>query len=429
MFKKSLSYDEAIVIVGAGVFGLTTALELRQRGYKNITVLDRMMPPVPDGSSVDISRIVRYDYSDPFYAELAREAVDAWRSGPFRPFYHNTGFVLTSEAAVDPFLEKLKAVLRSQGQKFTDFRSSEELKHMFPDLRHVQENFTGYLNPNAGWADAAGAIAALAARCSEQGVSIIAGPRGTVLSLKTAGSRVLGVNVASGPPLLCSKVILATGAWTNRFLDLTHAISSSAQPIGFIQLTPEEAASISQMPVLINMTSGFFIFPPTPDTHILKVACHSHGFETRVTVDGTDRVISSPKRDSNNAASSFLPEEADAALRHGLRQVVPQFAEKPWMKRRLCWYTDTPEGNFVVDYHPSIERLFIATGGAGHGFKFLPILGRYIADCFEEKAPAHIRQKWRLENGQNAKGPMVCNDGSRRGPERRLLTVEEQAKL
>lgn len=353
------------MIVGAGVFGLTTALELRQRGFKNITILDRMIPPVPDGSSVDISRIVRYDYPDQFYARLGKEAVDAWRSGPFKPFYHEAGFVLTSEATEDPFLESLKDVLRSQGQTFTSFRSSAELKRMFPDLGDMNQDFSGYLNPNAGWADAAGAITALAAYCTELGVSIIAGPKGTVISLKISNSKIVGVNVASGSPMLADKVILATGAWTNRILNLTHAVSSSAQPIGFIQLTPEEARGISKMPVVINMTSGFFIFPPTPGTNILKVARHSNGFQTSEKIDGGDLVISAPKRDSNNAASTFLPEDADAALRDGLRQIAPKLADKPWMRRRLCWYTDTPQGDFVIDYHYSIEGLFIAAGGSG----------------------------------------------------------------
>jgi sarcosine oxidase/L-pipecolate oxidase len=37
-----------IVVIGAGVFGLTTALQLHQRGYTNVTVVDRSMPPVSE---------------------------------------------------------------------------------------------------------------------------------------------------------------------------------------------------------------------------------------------------------------------------------------------------------------------------------------------------------------------------------------------
>ena len=34
------------VIIGAGLFGLTTAKQLLLEGHKNITVIDRHMPPV-----------------------------------------------------------------------------------------------------------------------------------------------------------------------------------------------------------------------------------------------------------------------------------------------------------------------------------------------------------------------------------------------
>lgn len=144
------SKRDAIVIVGAGVFGLTTALNLRCRGYEDVTVLDRMAPPVPDGSSCDISRIVRSDYIDPFYADLAKEALSAWRDGPFARFYHNSSFALTTEAQPDAYLERLKMVLRGQGQTFHEFHSTTELQQKFPALRDIKDNLSGYVNPNGG---------------------------------------------------------------------------------------------------------------------------------------------------------------------------------------------------------------------------------------------------------------------------------------
>jgi glycine/D-amino acid oxidase-like deaminating enzyme len=38
--------DSRIVIIGAGVFGLSTAVELVRKGYRNITIVDRHVPPV-----------------------------------------------------------------------------------------------------------------------------------------------------------------------------------------------------------------------------------------------------------------------------------------------------------------------------------------------------------------------------------------------
>lgn len=64
-------------------------------------------------------------------------------------------------------------------------------------------------------------------------------------------------------------------------------------------------------------------------------------------------------------------------------------------------------------------------------FKFLPVIGAYIADCFEGKGPAELREKWKLDSMKQVDGPIFCNDGSRRGPPRRQLPDDErfQAKL
>ena len=247
------STDDSIIIVGAGVFGLSTTLELRLRGYHKITVIDRMLPPVPDGSSVDISRVIRSDYTDPFYAKLASEAMDAWISDDWKQFYYNSGFVISSVAPNEPFVEKCKNVLREQNRPYTTFKTSAELIGKYPSLKGGLTNgASGYINHFGGWADAAEAIRRLAARCSEPGISFITGPSGTVQSLITNQSCVVGVRTMTGP-IYGSRIILATGAWTNRLTDLTFAMSSSGQPVGFIQLTPEEAKSISNMPVVIDL--------------------------------------------------------------------------------------------------------------------------------------------------------------------------------
>lgn len=67
----------------------------------------------------------------------------------------------------------------------------------------------------------------------------------------------------------------------------------------------------------------------------------------------------------NNTGATSLPDEADQAPREGLKQFVPRVAEKPWFRQRLCWYMETPTGDFIVDNHLSIGRLLIASGGSG----------------------------------------------------------------
>lgn len=364
-----ISKSDAILIVGAGVFGLSTARELASRGYTNITVADRSLPPVADGSSVDISRVIRVDYADPLYASMAREALEGWR-GEYQAHYHGSGLVmLASREGGHSYLDNVRKVSRDLGVALGDFDDAGRVRGLYPAFQSRTDGMQALVNGAGGWADAEGAIRQLAASCSHAGVGFVTGRPGTVTSLRRGGGgRVTGVNVLTGGSISADHVILATGAWTNRLIGIEHTASASGQPIGFVQLTPEEAGRLAGMPVIINFVSGVFVFPPTPGSNILKVARHSYGFTTDVEVDEGDRAgarVSSPRRDTGGVASSFLPDEADAALREGLSLLVPEFGSHPWSRRRLCWYTDTPEGDFIVDRHPSLEGLFLATGGAG----------------------------------------------------------------
>lgn len=438
--------DEPIIIVGAGVFGLGLAYELAAvRGYTNITVLDRHQPPVADGSSVDVSRIIRAEYGDPLYAALATEALVGWRGPKYSPFYHESGFVMLAEHKDQPYFAKCSEQRKTrnqdgrseQVQEFTAAETDVAVKELYPGVQADLAGLVAVHNPRGGWADAAAAIQALAQSCSLAGVSFITGRRGTVVGLKRDGQRVVGVCVASGQELLAAQVVLAIGAWTNRLVEgVNHAMVASGQPIAFVQLTAAEAATLQPSPVLINMSTGLFCFPPTPNTHLLKIARTCYGYATSfpATADGMigrQRVISSPKLEGNNASSGFLPQDADEALRKGLRQFFPAFADRPWSRRRLCWYTDTPEGDFVVDHHYQLQGLFLATGGSGHAFKFLPVLGKYVADCFENKASPALRQKWQLRPPAAGAEETVnmLGDGSRAGPPLRMLTPDEQANL
>ena len=67
-----LPKSSPIIIVGAGAWGLSTALHLTAAGHTNITVYDRAAQiPSPYSAAWDINKIVRAEYEDPFYTGLA----------------------------------------------------------------------------------------------------------------------------------------------------------------------------------------------------------------------------------------------------------------------------------------------------------------------------------------------------------------------
>lgn len=355
--------SDTIVIIGAGVFGLTTARELAKRGYTKITVVDRYLPPVRDGSSVDVSRVIRPDYADDFYAKLGMEAMEGWQ-GEYSRYFYNSGLLCASSQGEHPYIEQSRENVVRRGGQVQSFGNGQALHARFPAIDGDLSTLKGYFNPACGWADAESSIRHLAQECESSGVSFVSGPRGTVTSLIVERDVMTSVKTQSGDTLQGDHFILATGAWSPHLIDMSHISVSNAQPVAFLQLTPAEAERLAQNPVIIDLSTGWFAFPPTPGTHLLKMARHGYGYE--VSQKGVDNVqFSAPALEKDNAAPSFLPHDAERALKDGLALFMPSLKGLPFSRRRLCWYTDTRNGDFIVDKHPRHSNLFVATGGSG----------------------------------------------------------------
>ena len=66
-------------VVGAGIFGMAAALELRGRGH-DVTLFERGEIPNPEASSTDVSKVIRRtSYPHETYIELATRAAAQWR--------------------------------------------------------------------------------------------------------------------------------------------------------------------------------------------------------------------------------------------------------------------------------------------------------------------------------------------------------------
>jgi sarcosine oxidase/L-pipecolate oxidase len=104
----------------------------------------------------------------------------------------------------------------------------------------------------------------------------------------------------------------------------------------------------------------------------------------------------------------------------------PELADRPFFKTRLCWYTDTATGDWIIDYHPSYKNLFVATGGSGHAFKFLPILGEKVVDCLVGRCPQEFREKWKWKGGVGFNGKATKSEDSMEGLKERAQGQQEE---
>jgi glycine/D-amino acid oxidase-like deaminating enzyme len=356
-----------IIIVGAGVFGASAALELRRRGHA-VTLVDPGPLPHPDASSTDVSKMVRADYGkDDFYSRFALECITGWKRWNVemgQPLYHETGFLVLAGGQMRPggFEHDSREVLLQIGGDI-DRLDGAELHRRFPAWP-ADRYPDGYFNPMAGWAESRNVVSWLLAQAVQSGVLV----RETSMAhCLEEGSRIRGIVTSDGHELLANTVIVAAGAWTPTLLPwLEPALQCVGQPVyHFLPADPEPYRSERFPPWAADIANtGWYGFPVQSDG-ILKIANHGSG----VRVD--------PRADK------IVPAVNDERFLSFAEATFPGLEDSPIVKRRLCLYCDSWDGDLWIDWDPDREGLLVAAGGSGHGFKFAPGLGHLIADKVE----------------------------------------------
>lgn len=54
----------------------------------------------------------------------------------------------------------------------------------------------------------------------------------------------------------------------------------------------------------------------------------------------------------------------------------------------------TPSNDFIISPHSACENLYVATCGSFHGFKFFPVLGKYVVEMLDGLLDPALQQKW-----------------------------------
>jgi glycine/D-amino acid oxidase-like deaminating enzyme len=372
---------QSAIIVGAGIFGVTAALALCQRGF-DVVVVDPGPLPHPDASSTDISKAIRMDYgADAFYMEMMEEAFlgwEAWNERWGTPLYQEDGFLFATREpmARGEYEYESYQLLRQRGH-FPDRLSRTTLATRFPAWNPAGYA-DGYFNPRAGWAASGEVVARLIRDAQSLGVDFREKIR--FRRLVESGSKVTGIEDTAGNCYDADNVVIAAGAWTPLlFARLGAVMWPVAQPV--LHFRVKELYKYQPpnfVPWAADVShSGWYGFPAKADG-TLKVANHGVGY-----------------RIHPNGPRSIPPHEEKRA-RKFFAETFPDLVDVPLIASRFCYYCDTWDGDFWIDHDPDREGLVVATGGSGHAFKFAPLLGDLIADVIAGKPnPYADRFAWR----------------------------------
>ena len=356
-----------IVVVGAGTFGMWTALNLQRLGAR-VTVVDAYGAGNSRQTSGGETRGVRTSYGDRPHGRLwtrwANEAIRKWtawdemgRDRLLPRLFFNTGDLILREATSE-YIENTRAHWNALGTPYEPL-TADEVAYRWPWVRFENLGVALY-EPAAGVVRARRAIESVARVFEEEG--------GTIRIARAAigarnGARLETVAVEGGEAISAETMVFACGPWFPKVFPrlMGNRIRISIGHVFYFAVPPGDTRF-----AFPNMPSygvpGCTGWPALPPDH--------RGFRVRT----GGRVGDDP-----DTSDRWIPAESHERPRQILERHFPDLVGAPINETRACHYESSVDRNFIVDHHPDFNNVWLLGGGSSEAFKFGPVLGEYIA--------------------------------------------------
>jgi len=350
------------IVLGVGTMGAAACLALARRGLR-VLGLEQFDIPHALGSHHGHSRMFRLAYYEhPDYVPLLRRAFEQWRElnrSSGLDVFHITGGLYIGKPGGEAVGEAA-ASARRHGLAH-EVLGREELRHRYPQFQ-VPDDYGALYEPSAGFVRPELAIAAMVGESLKLGADIRV--RQTVVDW-SADDRGVEVRTADAT-FRAERLVVTAGAWSGAVLQaLGVPLQVTRQVLGWVWPRRPEMFQLGAFPVwAVESPDGalYYGFPMFASNPGFKLARHARGQPADPnTIDRT-------------------PHAADEeTFRPALRHYLPD-ADGPTLAMSVCMYTNSPDSHFIIDRHSAHDRVAIACGFSGHGFKFAPVVGEALAD-------------------------------------------------
>jgi sarcosine oxidase len=341
--------------------GTAATWQLAAHAGARVLCLDRFTPPHSLGSSHGATRIIREAYYEhPLYVPLVRRAYSLWdelaSAAAVAPLYVLTGGAYVG-APRSALIAGLHATVAAHGIAH-NVLDPTALAVRFPALR-ARRGMIAVVEQHAGFLHVADALRAMRAVALASGASFEDDAPVESFDIDGAGVRVRTAN----REFHGERLVVAAGAWIRELLPSLSRIFTVQRQVTTWHAAQGPGVTPNEAPITLwELTSGktFYTIPDEGDG--FKIGIHYGGALT--TVSDVDR----------NVARAEIREGRELLARH-----IPP-AAGPARDASVCFYTNTPDLHFVVDWLPgSGDRVLVLSPCSGHGFKFAPVIGEIAA--------------------------------------------------
>ncbi|MES0111556.1 FAD-dependent oxidoreductase [Mesorhizobium sp. M0013] len=356
-----------LIVVGAGLVGLSTTRAALASGYK-VTVLEQGPLPNPNAASCDQHRLIRYQYGRAAgYTRMVSHAFDVWEKvwGDLgETLFEKTGTLGIAHGSNDYVAQSL-ATFEDLGIPHERLTSTE-IERIAPQLT-LPEDAWGLLNADGGVLLAERIVDGLLAWNRSQGAVMRAHCRVEHVDLERASVRLIDGEVLEGDVL-----VVATGAWLGELLP-SHALPTYRQAVCYVEGPEAMMAHWRNGPSLTDIGIG--------DNYAL------------MPVRGTGlKFGSGAHRRAGSPTDGF-----GAELAEGYEVIAPfapylRYAEgyRP-VRMAVGYYVKDSSEKFRID---TIGKSMVVTNCDGQMFKFGPLVGERLIACADGKISAGELQGW-----------------------------------
>ncbi|MDT8439564.1 MAG: FAD-dependent oxidoreductase [Wenzhouxiangellaceae bacterium] len=351
-----------VVVVGAGAFGGWTALALQQRGAR-VTLLEAHAAGHPRASSGGETRVIRHMYRDAREVRMAARSLALWKQAEQEwgeRLLHASGVLFMRQPEGRAFFAAADAAMAAAGVDYQTLDPAE-LAARWPQIRLAGIEQAAF-EPQSGYLLARrGCHAVVEAFRRAGGDYRIA----AVSPEPVRDGRMAAVALNDGSRIPADRIVFACGPWLPALFPelLADHLKTSRQEVFYFGTPPgDRLHNESALPVWADFGPTLWYGIPGSERRGFKLADDSHGPE--IDPERADRIAS---KAGIEAARAYVAQRFRA------------LADAPLIDARVCQYTNTPDGAFILDRHPEAANVWLLGGGSGHGFKHGPALGELAA--------------------------------------------------